>query len=495
MEEQIVPSRLDRLEQIYQEQLTQVFSAESVVPDTLPDVASILFSDAQVCIRSGSPSEGSAVLEGTIYGTVVYLPEGSGAPQRLNITLPLTMTARSDRIEDACRLVFSADPVGAEARALNTRKISFRVEVSATVRVCKPGSIDLTADIGDLVSLESLPGEADFGFIRDIGEKAFTVADDVDLSTPIEQILWYQTNLFAENTKKLGGRLILQGGVELQLMYLPPDSDEPCFERFRIPFSQLMDSIDEEATISVVELRTVSSFVEILPGLNKSESVSIELQLSAQILYVCEQKLSYISDAYSLRCPILTVCDTLDAAAPYSMTAEKASVSELIKLPEPVREIISVWVRMTPCVMSDEGVKTTACVCILYRTETALRSVTKKLPVTFDGKRAGTDCLYSKAVCYENYISMQGDVIELRLDVELSSMCAKKQQIKYVSKMESDASAVLTDIYYPSVVAVRVGERSIWELAKTYHSTVALIEASNAGSEESDSLLLIPRGR
>ena len=51
MEERNVPNRIDRYEKVYKGQLSQVFSAESVVPDTMPDVGNILFADAQVYIR------------------------------------------------------------------------------------------------------------------------------------------------------------------------------------------------------------------------------------------------------------------------------------------------------------------------------------------------------------------------------------------------------------------------------------------------------------
>ena len=495
MEERNVPSRIDRLEQIYREQLTQVFSAETVVPDTMPDAASILFSDAQVCIRSGTLSDGAAALEGTIVGVVVYLPEEGGAPQKLSVTVPVQMSAKNDRIGEDCRLLFSAELTGAEARALNSRKIAFRGEISADVAVFRQGVIDLTADTGDLASLECLPGEATVGFVRDIGEKLFTVADDLDLSSPVEQILWYQTRSFPENTKRLGGKVILQGSLELQLMYLPPEDDVPCFESFRVPFSQLMDSAEDDVLIAAVDLRTVSCFAEILPGLNRSDSISLELQLAAELLYVGEQKLSYVADAYSLRCPLLLTGDTLDAAAPYCAAAEKASVREFIKLLEPAERVLSVQHHMTPCVLTDEGVKTAACVCVVYKTESGLRSVMKKLPIVFSGDRAGSDCLYCKAVCLECAASVQGDGVDLRLDAGLTCVSAEKQPIKYVSHAEADAAAADGGGEHPSVMAVRPGDRSLWELAKTYHSTVALIESANADRTEADSFLLIPRGR
>ena len=495
MEERNVPNRIDRLEQIFSDQLTQVFSAESVVPDTMPDASGILFADGQVCIRSGSVSEGSAVLEGSVTGTVVYLPEGESAPQKLNISVPVLMTFKNENLGADCRIVFNAETVGTEARAVNSRKISFRTEICADVAVYRQGSIDLTADTGEITSMETLEREAPFGFVTDIGEKTFTVADDIDLSKPIEQMLWYQTSVFSENTKKAGGKIILQGGVELQLMYLSPESDIPCFETFHIPFSQIMDAAGDDMSAAGVNLRTVSCFAEILPGLGRSESISVELQLEAEILCISERKLTFISDAYSLCEALVITQDKLVTAGPYSTDARRTAVKETIKIPEQAVEVLSVQLHTTPCAVTPEGVKTTACVRIVYRTESSLRSVTKKLPVIFDAEGDETEYLYTKAICSESFTSLQEDSIQIQFDVELTSVHAPRQIVEYVSCAQADTASPSVGQEHPSLVAVRAGERSLWELAKTYHSTVAMIESANADNSDADSFLLIPRGR
>ena len=76
MEEKNVLSRTDRLELIYKEQITQVFSAESVIPDTMPDAAAILFADARIYLRSGTTTDGALSLEGTLEGSANIFPRG-----------------------------------------------------------------------------------------------------------------------------------------------------------------------------------------------------------------------------------------------------------------------------------------------------------------------------------------------------------------------------------------------------------------------------------
>lgn len=495
MEEMPVRDRIECLEQIYRDQVTQIFPMECVVPDAMPDVDSILMSDGEVYIRSGSLSAGCATLEGSIMGTVICIGTEESEPYRLELNIPATITFQSAEIREEDRLTFSAALTGAEARIVNSRKIAFRAEVNAGVRVWRQGELTLSADTEGVEQAEILSGEMELGYIMAMGEKTFTVADDVDLPTPIEKLLWHHVRIFTENAKKVGGKTILQGGAELQLLYLPPESDVICSESFRIPFSQIMDAPEGETSVIAVGFRTIACFTEILPGLNRSETVSIELQLAAQVLYTGERHAQYTADMYSLISPLKVQAERKELEEPYASSSGKALVKELIELPERAAEVICVNIRMSPCQLTDAGIRTMAGVGILYRTESGLRSAARKISVEFADELKGASVLSCSAVCEDVFTSVQNDGILLQFDAELTAVKAKTQTVTYISSARQCEQQETDRTERPSIVAVRPGNRSLWELAKTYRSTVKLIEAANPGERCSDSLLLIPRGR
>ena len=494
MDEMPVRDRIDCLEPIYRDQIAQVFPTECVVPDTMPDAESILISDGEVFFRSGTLSAGSAVLEGSIQGTIVCTGDKAGAPFRLEVSIPVVMTFQDQEIRDSDHLVFCGSVTGTEARIVNSRKISFRAEVTACIQVLRQNEIDLSADTTGIERTEILPGEVRLGYVTALREKSFTAADELDLSAPVDKLLWYHMELFSENAKKVGAKTILQGGAEVQLIYLTPNSEIPKAESFRIPFSQIMDAPEGEASLTAVVFCPVGCFVDILPGLNQSDTVSIELQLSAQVLYLCEQKTGYIADMYSLSAPLNVQTVQKSFAEPYSASALKVTERELIELPERPAEVISTSIRFSPCVISEKEIRTMASVCILYRADSGLRSVNRKIPVRFETESETKTYAVCSVVCGDIFTSVQSDGILLQFDAELNTVSAGAQSITYIcsaAQCESDH----THGERPSITAVRRGGRSLWELAKAYGSTVRLIESANPDSSDTDALLLIPRGR
>ena len=60
---------------VYSDTLSREETLETVVSDTLPDVARILDVDAAVYLRSKTLLQGSIRIEGSIRGTVLYIGE------------------------------------------------------------------------------------------------------------------------------------------------------------------------------------------------------------------------------------------------------------------------------------------------------------------------------------------------------------------------------------------------------------------------------------
>ena len=134
------------------------------------------------------------------------------------------------------------------------------------IRTCISIRPHIAADTGDLASLECLPGEATVGFVRDIGEKLFTVAEDLDLSSPIEQILWYQTRSFPENTNFLLLSNILDE-IFRDFHHQSPES----FLQFRI----LAERIHQDSGGFILIDPIPPAIVEILNRFFRNDSVPI----------------------------------------------------------------------------------------------------------------------------------------------------------------------------------------------------------------------------
>ena len=85
---------------VYSDTLSREETLETVVSDTLPDVARILDVDAAVYLRSKTLLQGSIRIEGSIRGTVLYIGEDSERLQRIEAELPVSFSAEADGTED-----------------------------------------------------------------------------------------------------------------------------------------------------------------------------------------------------------------------------------------------------------------------------------------------------------------------------------------------------------------------------------------------------------
>ena len=111
---------------VYSDTLSREETLETVVSDTLPDVARILDVDAAVYLRSKTLQQGSIRIEGSIRGTVLYIGEDSERLQRIEAELPVSFSAEAEGTEDTDILAANLCVSSADARLLNPRKIQFR---------------------------------------------------------------------------------------------------------------------------------------------------------------------------------------------------------------------------------------------------------------------------------------------------------------------------------------------------------------------------------
>ena len=108
-------------------------AAETVVPDTMPDVERILYAEGTVIIRSKEVNEGRVSVSAGVAATVVYSPEGGGAPCRVSAAVPVELELDAPGVTQESIPVAMLTLTGIEARMLNPRKLLVRAVISAEV--------------------------------------------------------------------------------------------------------------------------------------------------------------------------------------------------------------------------------------------------------------------------------------------------------------------------------------------------------------------------
>lgn len=484
---------------VYSDTLSREETLETVVSDTLPDIVRILDVDAAVYLRSKTIQQGTIRLEGNIRGTVLYIGEGSERLQRIETELPVVFSAETGGAEDTDTFAANVCVSSADAKLLNPRKIQFRAGVCAAVVVYRSVTAELPAEAEQTPGLYTLTDTKTVCFLSGVEEKSFLVSDEAELPAgcpPMEKLLCYSHTESVDELKQVGGKMILQGTVRLDTLYLTAGDDAPQHQSFRIPFSQILDIANGKAELSTVILTSGGCYLEPLSGSDGITSLHLELHLCAQTLCRSETEIRYIADAYSLKNTCRLKTDTVRTLSATRPAVLRQSVRETLETLDSPKEIVYTRVTASFPARAENGVSENVCVRVLYRTQRgSLSSMSRVLTLTFENGESTGMTLPETARFGEIYAAAGDNTVELRCPVELSINMAAASEFTYVSEMELDENENTEETERPSLIVIRLGTESLWNVAKKFGSTCELIESANPGPVDPGDLILIPRGR
>lgn len=483
---------------VYSDTLTREETIEAVVSDTLPDIARILDVEAAVYLRSKALQTNRVQLEGSVRGTVLYVGEESERLQKLEIDLPVTITSETEGTEESDALVVSVCLEAADARLLNPRKILFRASVCAALAVYRSAAAELPSEAEATPGLYTLTETKTVSFLSAVEEKAFLVSDEAELPAgcpPIEKLLCCSHTETVDEMKQVGAKMILQGTVRLDVLYLTAGDNSPLHQSFRIPFSQILDLPNGKVELSSVLLTSGGCYIEPLSSSDGITTLHLELHLCAQTLCRSEAEIRYIADAYSLRNACRMETETLRSLGAPRPVQLRQSLRETIETPDAPKEMLYTHLDAAFPSRTEKGAAASITVHALYRTQRgSLSAVSRVLTVEFECSESTPKTLLEKPRFGDVYISPGENALELRCPVELALETADAAVITYVRSLELDTEET-AEGERPSLTVIRLGTDSLWSVAKKFHSTRELIESANPGKLEPGELILIPRGR
>ena len=122
-------------------------TAEAVVPDTMPDIASILDSASAVFLREKNMTDGRIDLTGEVRSTVIYLGEEDATVRKLELNMPCSFSLEDASIREDDLFTVDLILLRAEPRMVNPRKIAVTAETAAKVTVFREEEIRITTGV------------------------------------------------------------------------------------------------------------------------------------------------------------------------------------------------------------------------------------------------------------------------------------------------------------------------------------------------------------
>ena len=122
-------SPLHFLRCVVQEVHFQEETSDTIVPDSYPDIASILDCYADPVVRGKECRERSVTITGGLKGGILYQPENESAPRCLELYMPFSVKFDHPDLTECSQVIVSARVRSVDARMINSRKAMLRISL------------------------------------------------------------------------------------------------------------------------------------------------------------------------------------------------------------------------------------------------------------------------------------------------------------------------------------------------------------------------------
>ena len=487
---------------LYQEE-----TAESIVPDSCPDIAWVLLTTGLPLVTERTVQEGKGELAGQVRAAVLYLPEGEAGLRRLDLSVPFRISVTGSEIVAGARMAAVPTIRAIETRVLNPRKVLVRADLAVGVRIYAPATLRLCGEVQapEQSGVEQRRGSIRAYFTVSVQEKDFTYSDELPLAGSrgaAEELLEQRVELRCSESKIIGSKLIFKGDAELRLLFRTAEGLESA--DFQLPFSQVMEvaelgeETDCDLTFQLTDLRCELG--------SDGGPVYVNFDVLAQAVIREQRELPLVRDLYSTVCPAQVEYRTDRLWRRLGSSADHQALRELVELDRPAKTILDVRVDrgLLSCARDGDQMAVTQplSVRLLYLAEDdQICCALHQTAVTsrFDCGE-GAVLLASCTEAGDVFATPASGGAEVRCALDVRCVEMRRDgvvSLKSAALQEPDPAQPETE--RPSIVLRQMQpDESLWDVAKSCRTTRAVILGANELADEEECrgrMLLIPRVR
>lgn len=490
----------EHLAPVWSGSFSRDFAAETIVPDAMPDVASVVDADGVITLRSKETEAGAVTLAASVSVWVMYVPEGGGPLQSLNMTLPAELRADAPGADTDCRTVARLRIRSLEARAVNSRKLSVRADVDCEASVYQHQSLILPSALeGGDGTVHILPASASMVTVADVREKTFVVTDEYQLPPGcggVERLLSQRAEASVDDVKYASGKVVFRGRIRAGLIFAGAEG-RVFAGRYETEWSQIMEvDVQDPDVTAEVALQFTGAYFDLPERQDGDGRVTAELHLVAQT--VCRQsvQVGYIQDIYSNRTVLLGEREAISLVSAARAVSMRQTVTGSAEILGGAGEILALSASVGSVAVDGETVKTSVNIRLITAQEDGSYSSARcRLTAEFTTDLpAGTELINVSVTVAEVYAAGAGSGADVRAALQMDATAVTRSTLAAVTAARDDPEAYAALPPAPSATLARVEPGAdMWAVAKKYRSTVEAIAAVNG--EKRSGLLLIPKAR
>ena len=475
--------------------------AETVVPDTYPDIGSIIDAHADAVLRGKDLRSGSVTVSGGIKGGIFYQPEDASRPRCLELYIPFTVKLESPDLTERSQVLCDVRVTAVDGRMINSRKALLRVNLACSVTAYEETEQTTYTLNGSPAQLRVRQTEYDLELPLETAEQSFVISDSLELSEVMEQLCKLRCRLEVTDRKLVGARAVFRGNARCRLLYLS-DGHELCQQEFLLPFSQFCDlRSDYDGDEQVILLPVVTGYDLEPDAQSAARKCYLNLHVLAQCTVYGKRQMALAEDAFTTQGMLAPVWEEFDMEPILDRPQTKQTVRQVV--PGEMRQVVDTEVYTDyPSITRDGSaavISAPVSVHVLgYDREGQLcgsagkGSGTWELPVSEQAA-----CTAWAEDVGSPFVSSASEGLEVRTELSLEVLCTAEQPMRALcgGTLETEVGRGRNG---PSVILRRAARGAVlWDIAKAAcanEETLRVVNGLEGVTVPDDRVLLIPVG-
>lgn len=473
-------------------------TTESVVPDTNDDIGKIASVQTAVLMKSKDVTSRGVLVTGELTAALIYITESEKSVSYVRLSKSFTLEYDIGEADADALAQVALTIQNSEARVLNPRKVSVTFELVGEMSCYRQENIvvDTRLPEGAPEGLHARFESTELTAPNAVMEKTFAINEQFTFpgGKPKPSQLVTQCVSFAMGeTQLIGTKVIVKGTVNITLCYLSNEVNYPVRAEFSTPFSQIIDTGEEQMEHCSAVIELTSCYCDIIDTINGEKALDAEIHAVLQLVCHSRQSVSYISDVYSNLMPAEFTAQTRQLGTSSAMQQVKLAADERVNVVEDCADVLSVFSSVSQVSVLPDKMSAAVTLDVIYRTTGGTLSAVRRL-VSVESTAGAAQTKLVRARLSDVYLRPDGPNIDAHICVEVSYQLSSTVEISRVETVTLDDENPFDLSALPAVTLVRVESETLWELAKRYHSSEECIKASNPPEDaETGRLMLIPK--
>jgi len=493
MEIQFQKTVVSYLQTLVQQMQTQEETQQVRLSDAMPDIGRVIGSWGQVLLRGKQWRSDSVSISGGVKVWVLYEPEDGSQPQCVESWVPFQMNwSIPDADRDGVVLACPMPPV-VDARMLSDRKLMVRTNIRMQACAMVSNQMDLYTPEEMPSDVQTLQNNYPMLLPVEAGEKAFELEETISLpmsEQPLENVLRYTLEPVLAEYKLVADKLVLRGAVRLQMLYMGTDERLHSWNT-ELPFSQYTQLEDSYESGAQVMICFGTTDLEMEKG--EDGALILKAGIVAQYIIYDQKQIPVVEDMYSPNRTVRLTVGQLRLPAVLDMQ-DAVFHPEASSKNTPIGIMDAVFLPDVPNMQMADDQRNTGLGGTFLLLETDDEGKLQTEAAHWEDHwtiAASADTDTKIMVLNIEPIQSMGDTV--RTELRIKALTTMQQPINVVTGAEI-GEATEPDPNRPSLILCRIGEESLWELAKRTGSTVEKIRKLNGLDKEPPlgQMLLIP---